>query len=115
MSFIEKEDQLRLFQVTNFRKRFEQLRQQPEKETRIQPRFQNQLVCGDNVDDPAAAEVRPEKIRQFQGRLAKEAVSAFPFEGYERALYGGQRLCTDQTIMGGNLLPVIRDKPEDSA
>src|SRR5262249_39271023 len=79
MRFIEKEHQLRLVEVTYFGQALEQFRQEPQQETGIQPRFQDELIGSENTNDAAAAEIGTHQIAQIEGRLAKQFRAAFPF------------------------------------
>src|SRR6185436_15647833 len=86
MRFIEAEDQLRLLEVADFRKLFEELREQPEQERRIQARLENELVGGKDADDAAAAEIGAHQIGDVERRLAKEGLAAVVLEREQRAL-----------------------------
>ena len=89
---VEEEHQLGLVEVADLGQVLEQLRQQPQQEARVQPRLQDQLVGGEDVDDAATAEIRAHQIGELERRLAEQRLAAFALERQQRALDGGDRL-----------------------
>jgi hypothetical protein len=80
MRLVEDEHELGPVQVAHFGQRLEQLREEPEQEARVKARFQDELVGGQDVDDPAPAQIRSEQIGQLQGRLAEKGLATLALE-----------------------------------
>jgi len=115
MRLIEEEHQLGLVQIADLGQVLKQFRQQPQQETRIQSRFQDQLVCRQNADDAATAQIGPQQVVQFQGRFAEERLGAFPFQRQQRPLNRRHGLHADQAIFRRDLLAMLRNEPQQGA
>jgi hypothetical protein len=79
--FVEHEDEPGLLEVADFRHVLEQLRQQPQQEGRIQPRFQDQLVRREDADHATAVGRRAHQVGECQARFAEELFRAVPAPG----------------------------------
>jgi len=86
MCFVEEEHHFWLFEIADFRQVLEQLRQQPQQETGIQARLQNQLVSGEHIDDAAAAHVLTHEVTEVQCGLAKEELATVTFQTQQLTL-----------------------------
>src|SRR3546814_17385738 len=68
------------------RQPFEQFRQQPQQECRVQPRLLIQHVGSEHIDDAAATEIDAHEVVEIERRLAEEMLGAIGFELQTRAL-----------------------------
>src|SRR5690606_29190634 len=109
---VEDEHQLGLLQIPHLGQVLEQLGKQPQQEAGIQLRLHDQLIRRQDADDATAAEVRTHQVAQLQRRLAKQTVSALALQRQQGALDGADGLRTDQAILAGNLLAIVRQKAE---
>ena len=85
MGLVEEKHQFGLVQIAGLGQLLEELRQQPEQESRIQPRRVHQLVGGQHVDDAAAVRGLHE-VGDVEHRLAEELVAALLFDDAPAAL-----------------------------
>ena len=76
MGFVEEEDQARLFGIAHLWQLFEQLRQQPQQEGRIQARTVHQPGRIQHIDLAPAVQADADHVFQLQSRLAEEGVAA---------------------------------------
>src|SRR3546814_3936880 len=65
------------------RQPFEQFRQQPQQERRVQPRLLIQHVGSEHIDDAAATEIDAHEVVEIERRLAEEMLGAIGFERSE--------------------------------
>src|SRR5690606_21646224 len=112
---VEDEHQLRLFQIADFRQLLEQLRQQPQQESGVQARLEDQLRGGEDADHPAAVVVDAHDVGQFQRRLAEELLATVLRQPQQGALDRRHRLRADQPVLGGNVLALGGDQGQQGA
>src|SRR5215467_10060408 len=115
MRLVENERQLRLLEIAYFGELFEQFREQPQQERRIQPRVQDQAVGGEDAHDATAGEVGAQQVGKLQCRLAEKRFAAIVLEPQQRPLNRGDRLRADEAIPLGDLFALIRDERQDGA
>ena len=110
MRLVEKEHQLRLVRIAHLRQLFEQLRQQPQQECRVQLRRQHQLFRRQHVDHPRARGIHPHQVRQIQRRLAKQLHRPLIFQDQQLALDRRNRCRRHQPIAFGNIRRILGNK-----
>ena len=107
--FIKKEDQLWFLRIADFGKILEQLRQHPEQKRRVNfRRLLHQLVGSENVDD-AASILRLDQIFKIKRGLTKKFVGSLRFQREQIALDGTGARGGDVSILGFELVGVVRD------
>ena len=115
VGFVEKEHQLRLRRVADLGQMFEQLRQHPQQERRIEFRALHQPVGNQDVDHPTPVPIRPHEIVQRQRGLAEKLVAALVFQHQKLALDGSDRLFRNVTVLRCQLGRMLGDKGEDGS
>ena len=82
---IEEEHELRLFKIADLRHGLEQLREQPEKEARVQRRVLHELDAVEHVDHAASLGVGADPVVHVERRLAEEQLAALFLQRQQRA------------------------------
>ena len=89
---IEEKYQARLVQVAGFRQTFEQLRQQPQKESGVQRRILHQFHRVQHVNHAPALGISADPILNIQSRLSEEQVAALLLQRQQCPQDGRHRL-----------------------
>ncbi|EXI76575.1 MAG: hypothetical protein AW10_04160 [Candidatus Accumulibacter appositus] len=105
---VEEEHQLRFFDIADFGQLFEKLGQQPEQESRVQPRRSHQLVGGEDVDHSPAL-LGLHQVGDVEHRLAEENVPALVAEIEQAALDGADRRRRDIAVLAAEALGILAD------
>ncbi|EXI73838.1 MAG: hypothetical protein AW10_04237 [Candidatus Accumulibacter appositus] len=98
MRLVEEEDQLRFLDVADLGQLFEKLGQQPEQESRVQPRRSHQLVGGEDIDHSPTV-VGLHQVGDVEHRFAEEDVAALVAKVQQAALDGADRRRRDIAVL----------------
>ena len=115
VGLIEEEDQTRLLRIPDLRQLFEQFRQQPQQEGRIQTRTVHQPGGIQHIDLAPAVQADADDVLQLQGRLAEEGRAPLLFQLKNRPLNGGDRGWGDMADLASDPLGVLPDIGQKAA
>ena len=104
---VEEEHELRLFEIADLRHGFKQLREQPEKEARVQRRVLHKSDAVEHVDNAAALGVGADPVVHVERRFAEEQLAALFFQRQQRAEDRRDRLRGDVAVFHAVIVAVI--------
>jgi hypothetical protein len=105
--FVEEENQLGLFHVSDFGQLFEKLGEHPQKKRRVELRTVVKPVGGEHVDHAAACCVGLHQVGDVEHRFAEEFVAALLFEREQAALDRADGRGGNIAVAGGELPGVV--------